>query len=64
MEYCKNLKFEDDPDYKHMTGIFEKCMVRHGYNLKSTEYTWKENRLNKDKEALKNSVLNIIKKKE
>ena len=38
-------------------------MVRHGYDLKSTDYTWKQNRLSKDKEALKNSVLNVIKKK-
>ena len=27
------------------------------------DYTWKQNRLSKDKEALKNSVLNVIKKK-
>jgi hypothetical protein len=38
-------------------------MVRHGFDLKSTDYTWKQNRLSKDKEALKNSVLNVIKKK-
>ncbi|CDW89714.1 UNKNOWN [Stylonychia lemnae] len=63
MEYCRNLKFEEDPDYKYVIGIFEKCMTRHGYDLKSTDYTWKQNRLSKDKEALKNSVLNVIKKK-
>jgi hypothetical protein len=27
------------------------------------DYTWKQNRLTKDKEALKNSVLNVIRKK-
>jgi hypothetical protein len=27
------------------------------------DYTWKINRLSKDKEALKNSVLNVIRKK-
>ena len=27
------------------------------------DYTWKQNRLSKDKEALKNSVLNVIRKK-
>lgn len=63
MEYCRSLKFEEDPDYKYIVGIFEKCMTRHGYDLKSTDYTWKQNRLSKDKEALKNSVLNVIKKK-
>ena len=63
MEYCRSLKFEGDPDYKHMIGLFEKCMVRHGYDVKVADYTWKQNRLSKDKEALKNSVLNVINKK-
>lgn len=31
--------------------------------MKLADYTWKQNRLSKDKEALKNSVLNVIKKK-
>jgi hypothetical protein len=30
---------------------------------KVMDYTWKQNRLSKDKEALKNSVLNVIRKK-
>ena len=63
MEYCRSLKFEQDPDYKLMIGMFERCMNRHGYDLKSNDYTWKQNRLLRDKEALKNSVLNVIKKK-
>jgi hypothetical protein len=38
-------------------------MARHGFDPKVTDYTWKQNRLLKDKEALKNSVLNVIKMK-
>jgi hypothetical protein len=38
-------------------------MVRHGFDIKIADYTWKQNRLSKDKEALKNSVLNVINKK-
>ena len=38
-------------------------MTRHGFDIKAMDYTWKQNRLSKDKEALKNSVLNVIKKK-
>jgi len=38
-------------------------MIRHGFDTKTTDYTWKQNRLSKDKEALKNSVLNVITKK-
>lgn len=39
------------------------CMTRHQYDPKTMDYTWKQNRLSKDKEALKNSVLNVIRKK-
>lgn len=60
MEYCRNLKFEEDPDYLYLINLFEKCMQDNGIDPKSTDYTWKQNRLSKDKEALKNSVLNVI----
>lgn len=63
MEYCRSLKFEDDPDYKYVIGLFEKCMQRHNFDPRIQDYTWKQNRLSKDKEALKNSVLNVINKK-
>ena len=38
-------------------------MQRHQLDGKLMDYTWKQNRLSKDKEALKNSVLNVIRKK-
>lgn len=41
MEYCRALKFEQDPDYKYVIGLFEKCMARHQFDMKSTDYTWK-----------------------
>lgn len=63
MEYCRQLKFEEDPDYKHIVGLFEKCLTRNNLDHKLLDFTWKQNRLSKDKEALKNSVLNVIKKK-
>jgi hypothetical protein len=63
MEYCRSLKFEQDPDYKYIIGLFEKCMARHGMDPKLMDYTWKQNRLSKDKEALKNSLRNVIAKK-
>lgn len=37
--------------------------MRHNLDNKILDFTWKQNRLSKDKEALKNSVLNVIKKK-
>jgi hypothetical protein len=64
MDYCRALKFEEDPDYKYIIGLFEKCMQKNNFDMKIMDYTWKQNRLSKDKEALKNSVLNVIKKKQ
>ena len=63
MDYCRSLSFEQDPDFKFALGIFEKCMMRHNFDLKAYDFIWKQNRLSKDKEALKNSVLNVIKRK-
>lgn len=63
MDYCRALKFEQEPDYKYIYSIFEKCMMRHQFDSKINDFIWKQNRLNKDKEALKNSVLNVIKRK-
>jgi len=63
MEYCRQLKFEEEPNYKFLIDMFEKCLLRHNLDNKILDFTWKQNRLSKDKEALKNSVLNVIKKK-
>lgn len=57
------LKFEQEPNYKQCIGYFEGCMSRHNFDPKLFDYTWKQNRLSKDKEALKASLLNIIHKK-
>jgi hypothetical protein len=63
MEYCRSLKFEEDPDYKYCITLFDKCMKRHTLDPKLLDFTWKQNRLSKDKEALKNSMLDVIRKK-
>ena len=63
MEYCRSLKFEEDPDYKYCVSLFEKCMKNHSLDSKTLDYTWKQNRLSKDKEALKNSMMDVIRKK-
>ena len=38
-------------------------MNRNNLDRTLMDYTWKQNRLSKDKEALKNSVMNVIRKK-
>lgn len=63
MEYCRSLSFEQDPDYKYCISLFDKCMKRNNLDPKVLDFTWKQNRLSKDKEALKNSMLDVIRKK-
>lgn len=63
MEYCRSLKFAQDPNYKHIIGIFENGMARNNFDIKVTDFTWKQNRLNKDKEALKAQMLGVISKR-
>ena len=63
MEYCRSLKFEQEPNYRTCLGFFESCLQRHNMDPRVFDYTWKQNRLSKDKEALKNSMLNVIRKK-
>ena len=60
---CRALKFEEEPNYKQMIGLFENCMQRHNFDGKVFDYTWKQNRLSKDKEALKAQMLGVINKK-
>lgn len=62
MEYCRALKFEQEPNYKQCLGMFENCMNRHHFDIRVTDFTWKQNRLSKDKEALKKSMLDVIRK--
>ena len=38
-------------------------MQRHNLDATVCDYSWKQNFLSKDKQALKNSMLNIIRKK-
>ena len=63
MEYCRSLKFEQEPNYKTCVGFFEGCMERHNFDPAVFDYTWKQNRLAKDKEALKSSLMGLLAKK-
>lgn len=63
MEYCRSLKFEQEPNYKQCIGLFEGCAARHNFDMGTKDFTWKQNRLSKDKEALKAQLMNVIKKK-
>jgi hypothetical protein len=62
MIYCRALKFEQEPNYKQCIGLFESCLARNNLDGKVFDYTWKQNRLSKDKEALKAQMMGILKK--
>ena len=34
MEYCRSLKFEQEPNYKQCIGLFENCLARHNFDAK------------------------------
>jgi hypothetical protein len=38
-------------------------MQRNDFDPKINDYTWKQNRLSKDKELLKSAMMNVIRKK-
>jgi len=63
MEYCRKLEFTEEPDYKYIIKLFEGCMQRHNYDMKVLDYTWKQNRLKRDIDYLKQSVKNVLDKK-
>ena len=63
MEYCRSLQFEQDPDYRYCVALFDKCMKRNNLDSKVLDFTWKQNHLRKDKESLKASMLDVIRKK-
>jgi casein kinase 1 len=63
MEYCRALKFEQEPNYRVCLGFFDGCMKRQNFDGLIFDYTWKQNRLQKDKEILKKAMMNIIGKR-
>ena len=53
MNYCRNLTFVADPEYKYILGLFEGCMERHGFDPKAVDFVWNKNRLFLEREVLK-----------
>lgn len=63
MAYCRKLRFEEEPNYQFCISLFQKCMKRHNMQFNPATLYWKQNFLSRDKQALKDSMMNIIKKK-
>lgn len=62
MCYCRKLSFTDDPDYRYILNLFDTCMERHGFDLKTPDFIWNKNRLVLEKEALKQNMLRALQK--
>lgn len=62
MNYCRGLSFEADPDYRYILNLFEGCMERHNFDLRTPDFIWNKNRLSLERQALKEQMLRAIKK--
>jgi len=45
MKYIKSLGFTADPDYGYILGLFESCMSKNSFDIKTTDFIWNRNRL-------------------
>lgn len=62
MNYCRGLSFEADPDYRYILSLFEGCMERHNFDLRTPDFIWNKNRLFLERQTLKESMLRVINK--
>ena len=47
VKYCKNLKFEQDPDYNLLRSLFIKLLSKENLNYKNLSLSWTDNNSNK-----------------
>ena len=47
VKYCKNLKFEQDPDYNLLRSLFIKMLSKENLNYKNLSLSWTNNNSNK-----------------
>ena len=40
LKYAKNLKFEQEPDYNYLRGIFKEHLIKCNYNINNLEYNF------------------------
>lgn len=60
MQYCRSLSFTADPDYRYILSLFDGCMERNGFDLKTPDFIWNKNRLVLEKEALKQNMMRAL----
>ena len=62
MQYCRSLSFTADPDYRYIMSLFDGCMERNGYDVKTPDFIWNKNRLVLEKEALMQNMMRALQK--
>ena len=62
MNYCRGLSFAADPDYRYILSLFEGCMERHNFELRTPDFIWNKNRLFLERQTLKESMMRVINK--
>ena len=62
MNYCRGLSFTADPDYRYIISLFEGCMERHNFDLRTPDFIWNKNRLFLECQTLKESMMRVINK--
>ena len=56
------MSFTADPDYRYILALFESCMERNGFDIKTPDFIWNKNRLVLEKEALKQNMMRALQK--
>ena len=62
MNYCRGLSFTADPDYRYILSLFEGCMERHNFELRTPDFVWNKNRLQLERQSLKEQMMRVINK--
>lgn len=60
MEHCRKLEFTAEPDYRYIMSIFEQCMERHNFDLRTPDFVWNKNRLQLERQTLKEQMMKVI----
>ena len=62
MNYCRGLSFTADPVYRYILSLFEGCMERHNFELRTPDFVWNKNRLQLERQSLKEQMMRVINK--
>ena len=62
MQYSRGLTFEGEPDYRYILSLFESCMDRMQFDMRTIEFIWNKNRLMQERQTLKEQMMKVINK--